>query len=100
MADDNGQEISDMEEMEGKVNLYFKELYNPTIVQVNNNMQNDMLISFYLVVNNKMNEDLITKVKEEKVIKVIFSMNQYKAPVLMSFLYLSFKHYGTLSSTT
>ena len=67
--DDNGQEINDMEEMEGKVNLYFKELYNPTIVQVKNNMQNDMLISFYLVVNNKMNGDLTTKVKEEEVRK-------------------------------
>ena len=50
--DDNGQEINDMEEMEGKVNLYFKELYNPPIMQVNNNMQNDILRSFYLVVNN------------------------------------------------
>ena len=32
LVDDNGQEINDMEEIEGKVNLYFKELYNPIAV--------------------------------------------------------------------
>ena len=74
LVDDNSQEIIDMKEIKGKVNLYFKELYNPLVVQVNSNMQNDSFSYFYPVVNSKMNEDLTAKFKEE-VKKVVFSMN-------------------------
>lgn len=81
LVDDNDQETKEVDEREGKGNNYFQEIYNPPIVQVINNMKNDILRFFNLVVNNQMNEDMTGKVKEEEVRKIMLNMNHYKAPI-------------------
>ena len=56
LLDDNGQEVTEVEQIESKANSYFQEIYNPPAAQVNSNLQSDILMSFQPVINEQMND--------------------------------------------
>ena len=85
LVDNNGQEIMEVEDLKDWTNRYFQLIYNPISIQVSNNMKEITLNLVNLVVNNQMNETMIGKLNRGEVRKVVFSMNQYKAQVLMGF---------------
>ena len=56
LVDDNGQEIMEVEDLKDWTNRYFQLIYNPTSIQVSNNMKEITLNLVNLVVNNQMND--------------------------------------------
>ena len=66
--------------MEDQVSKYFQEIYNTLPNRTNINTQDNIIRIMKLSVDKQMNNALIVKVIEKEVRKVVFSMNQFKAP--------------------
>ena len=80
LVNNDNVELTDEQEIGRWSTRYFQDIYKPPQPQFDMLVERNLLGIIHLVVDERRNKELVSKVTEDEVRKAIFSMGAFKAP--------------------